>query len=617
MGLQCSPYLSVMGACRAKRMIIRDHKDRTNPFHWERVELNLPGDPDYDCTKPRVMRIRYDGCLATAINKFVDDVRSSASTRELAWHASTKTGKMLSWLGLQDAPRKRREASQEPGAWAGAMVATVDGMVSKFVSPDRWKKTKDRIRWFAYMLYIDGIEPPEGSDWGKMRAQSPKGHLNFKRGEQFCGFLRYVAMTYSSMVPYLKGIYNTLNIWRPHRDQDGFKGIYNAKDDVILGEATSGKVKAPTHVKFSRRLRSDIEALLRLSVSESPPRLSVRPSHAVVAYLSGDASGSGFGIMLFIPGQKAIRYSHGMWSDEVSPKSSNYRESANLIMKLKFYLEKGYIPFGSELFIFTDNRVAERTYYKGSGGSKQLHNLVVELREVEMTGQLHIRTVWVAGTRLIEMGIDGLSRGDISSGVLSGTGSFLDYVPLNRSAFDRLPALESWMDSHTSNMTLTWKHVGPEGWFDDAFKDRDGAFIWSPPPAAAQVALKQMCEAKHVHPDTSHIFVVPNLMAVEWEKRLRKVSDIVIELAPGSTLWPANQHESLTLAFVCPFLVNRPFAVGRTDWVTSRGKAVRDLFKTDPGAAGACVRKFWFDAWRDSEMLQRRVACNVLPATLE
>ena len=74
MGLQCSPYLSVMGASRAKRMIIGDRKDRENPFHWEKVVLNLPGDPEYDCTKPRVMRIRYDGCLATAISKFVDDV---------------------------------------------------------------------------------------------------------------------------------------------------------------------------------------------------------------------------------------------------------------------------------------------------------------------------------------------------------------------------------------------------------------------------------------------------------------------------------------------------------------------------------------------------------------
>ena len=386
---------------------------------------------------------------------------------------------------------------------------------------------------------------------------------------------------------------------------------------MMIGETSSGLKKAPTHVRFSRRLRSDITALMRLCVAETAPRLTVRPVQAVVAYLSGDASGSGFGIMLYIPGQKAIRYSHGMWSDEVTPKSSNYRESANLIMKLKHYLERGYIPFGSELFIFTDNKVAERTYFKGSGGTKQLHELVLQLREIEMTGQLHIRTIWVAGTRLIDKGIDGLSRGDVSSGVLAGTGAFLDYVPLNRSAFHMFPQLKDWIDSNLSNMTLGWRHIGPEDWFDAAFKDRDGAFIWNPPPAAAQVALEQMCEAKHVHPDTSHIFIVPYLMAVEWEKRLRKVSDIVIELAPGSTLWPANKHESLTLAFVCPFLVNRPFAVGRTDWVSARGKALRDLFKTDSGAAGDCLRKFWFDAWRDSEMLQRRVACKVLPATFE
>jgi hypothetical protein len=29
--------------------------------------------------------------------------------------------------------------------------------------------------------------------------------------------------TYPSMVPYLKGIHQTLDSWRPHRDKDGWK----------------------------------------------------------------------------------------------------------------------------------------------------------------------------------------------------------------------------------------------------------------------------------------------------------------------------------------------------------------------------------------------------------
>lgn len=190
-------------------------------------------------------------------------------------------------------------------------------------------------------------------------------------------------MTYPSMVPYLKGIYNTLNIWRAHRDQDGFKGSYDPKRDAVVGSESMESGSAPTYVRFARRLRSDIVSLMRLCVSDEAPRLSVRPKQSVVVYLSGDASGSGFGVMLYIPGRKAVRYSHGLWSDDTSERSSNYRESANLIMKLKDYLDKGYIPYGSELFIFTDNKVAERTYHKGSGGTKQLHDLVLQLREIE------------------------------------------------------------------------------------------------------------------------------------------------------------------------------------------------------------------------------------------
>jgi hypothetical protein len=33
----------------------------------------------------------------------------------------------------------------------------------------------------------------------------------------------YVSMTYTSLIPYLKGIYLTLNSWRPDRDKEGWK----------------------------------------------------------------------------------------------------------------------------------------------------------------------------------------------------------------------------------------------------------------------------------------------------------------------------------------------------------------------------------------------------------
>ena len=44
-----------------------------------------------------------------------------------------------------------------------------------------------------------------------------------KRLEQIHGFLIYVSHTYNWMTPYSKGIHQTINIWRPGRDKEGWK----------------------------------------------------------------------------------------------------------------------------------------------------------------------------------------------------------------------------------------------------------------------------------------------------------------------------------------------------------------------------------------------------------
>eukprot|EP00986_Skeletonema_menzelii_P007431 scaffold2926_cov176-Skeletonema_menzelii.AAC.1 len=49
----------------AKFIAYGDRTDESNPFRWESVVLNLPGDPDYDPTLPWVMKVRKDGHLAS------------------------------------------------------------------------------------------------------------------------------------------------------------------------------------------------------------------------------------------------------------------------------------------------------------------------------------------------------------------------------------------------------------------------------------------------------------------------------------------------------------------------------------------------------------------------
>ena len=50
-----------------------------------------------------------------------------------------------------------------------------------------------------------------------------KGALEFKVLESWRGYLIYVSRTFPVMVPYLKGIHQTLDSWRPNRGADGWK----------------------------------------------------------------------------------------------------------------------------------------------------------------------------------------------------------------------------------------------------------------------------------------------------------------------------------------------------------------------------------------------------------
>jgi hypothetical protein len=105
-----------------KRKMLGNRHESTNPFQWEKVQLNLPGSDEYDPRIPWIVEIMKDGRLAADIHQYVNDLRLMAPDKELAWRVSSRVAKICSWLGLQDAACKRREPSQTPGAWAGAVL---------------------------------------------------------------------------------------------------------------------------------------------------------------------------------------------------------------------------------------------------------------------------------------------------------------------------------------------------------------------------------------------------------------------------------------------------------------------------------------------------------------
>ena len=67
--------------------------------------------------------------------------------------------------------------------------------------------------------------------------------------------------------------------------------------------------------------------------------------------------------------------------------------------------------------------------------------MIVQLRNLELEGQLIVHFTWCSGSHMISQGTDGLSRGELATGVIQGKG-FLDFLPLNESIFQRYPTLK-------------------------------------------------------------------------------------------------------------------------------------------------------------------------------
>lgn len=195
MGLIPSPHASVKGALRAKRIILGDHKNESNPFHWDRVETNLPGEADYDASKPWILILRTDGMSATELRTYINDLRTMAMNRRMAWAASSRIAETCSWLGLQDAARKRRKPSQSPGAWAGATASTDETQTYKSITQERWEKTQKKIRWLGSQLGEFDETSSRVLDLEAAREEwqeAPEGKMHFKTAESYRGFLVYV-----------------------------------------------------------------------------------------------------------------------------------------------------------------------------------------------------------------------------------------------------------------------------------------------------------------------------------------------------------------------------------------------------------------------------------------
>jgi hypothetical protein len=403
---------------------------------------------------------------------------------------------MLNWLGIQDAARKRRDASQRTGPWSGSVFRASEKGVVVLSDEEKWRKSKVLLQEVLVLLEED-----------------PK-NLPRKRLEQFRGFLGYVTRTYPCMVPYLKGLHLTIDGWRKTCDERRWRLALSElrlrSEATALDEDEDGEEEdsvPPVVLLVMPHLESDMQALLSLIMSADKPVLRPTRCHKTskAYYGFGDASGLGFGATIQIG--DSIWYEYGQWSEEVvEERSSNWREFTNLVEFLERSVKEHKLG-GSEISIFTDNNTLEATFWKGTSSSPLLFDLVLRLRKLEMDSNLIIHVLHISGKRMIDQGTDGLSRADHSQGAVTGR-DIRHWVPLNESAFAGSKGLEAWLGKALRGLDFTT--LSPEGWF--TIGHEYGNHVWVPPPAACDVAVEQLGKARLKRPESAHLIVVPRLM---------------------------------------------------------------------------------------------------------
>jgi hypothetical protein len=181
----------------------------------------------------------------------------------------------------------------------------------------------------------------------------------------------------------------------------------------------------------------------------------------------------------------------------------------------------------AEVLMFTGNFTAEFVFYAGNSSS----NLDFWILE----GSIKLNVIHVPGSRMIQQGTDGLSRGDSSAGVLAGQDllCFSDSnrkVTLTKKGEGVNVSGSAWaINSFWMVWTRAWI---PGKKTDDAglvMPEETGErwMLWVPPQAAAEVAVEELGYSRHKQNFINHVFMVPHLMTFAWCKHLHKAYDII------------------------------------------------------------------------------------------
>ena len=185
------------------------------------------------------------------------------------------------------------------------------------------------------------------------------------------------------------------------------------------------------------------------------------------------------------------------------------------------------------------------------------------LYKAQRSGGFILHVLHISGKRMKATGVDGLSRGDHTEGMMAGEDP-MSFLPFHLGADTRsLGRVGKWVRSwwRTSdhgtgpNQERNWgglplREIDHTNMFE--LKEVKAARLWMLPPAAMEVAIELLWEDKLAHPQWPHVFVVPRLMAHMWRRDLGKNADILFTVPAGVPFWGGPQFEPLIVAIIFP-----------------------------------------------------------------
>ena len=107
MGITLLSYNCDQEALRAKQIVKGNQHDPKNLFRWNHIKENLGCSDIYNRLVHSLKKVWKDGDLALDIIQYIDDAQTIVLSEERSWLAQSKMVKRLSYLGLQNAVRKK------------------------------------------------------------------------------------------------------------------------------------------------------------------------------------------------------------------------------------------------------------------------------------------------------------------------------------------------------------------------------------------------------------------------------------------------------------------------------------------------------------------------------